>query len=232
MFRGILLALILLTIQFNRRSQKKLDQLEVEKEQLSKEKYKAQLQSLRNQMDPHFLFNSLNTLRSMVSQNHQKSEEFILNLSDYYRSTLNHSEETLSLSEEITLLNSYLRLMQDRNDKALHFEICPGEKEFGTFRLPAFALQNVVENCIKHNSMSSKKPLHIRVSRTKDGYIEVSNTVRKKLTTEPSSGMGLKLLERRYNLLGVTKAVVVSNKNDIFRVKLKLINPENERINS
>ena len=80
--RGVILALMLLTIQYNRRSQKKVDQLEIEKEQLSKESYKAQLQSLRNQMDPHFLFNSLNTLRTMVNQNHPKSEKFILNLSD------------------------------------------------------------------------------------------------------------------------------------------------------
>mgnify|MGYP000342006583 CR=1 FL=1 len=231
--RIIFVFLILLIIQYNRESQRKIDQLKIEREQLSKENYKAQLQSLRKQIDPHFLFNSLNTLRSMVRQNHSKSEEFILSLSDFYRSTLKYSEETiLAISEELTLLNSYLELMKSRNEDAVNFEISTIEKPYSNYVLPSFALQNVVENCFKHNSMSSKKPLHIQIISTTDGYFEVINTVREKMTQEPTTGMGLKLIERRYKLLGIDKGVIASNQNGIFKVRLKLISPENERINS
>lgn len=233
LFRMVFLVIIFLIIQYARESQQRIKVLELEKEQLAKEGYKAQLKSLRSQMDPHFLFNSLNTLRSMVRQNHSKSEEFILNLSDFYRSTLKYSEETtLAISEELTLLNSYLQLMKSRNEEAVYFEISTIEKPYYNFVLPSFALQNVVENCFKHNSMSSKKPLHIQIISTTDGYIEVSNTIQEKITQEPTSGMGLKLIERRYNLLGIDKGVIASNQNDMFKVRLKLINPANERINS
>jgi two-component system LytT family sensor kinase len=227
------LFLIFLIIQFSRESQRKVDQLRIEREQLSQENYKVQLQSLRNQIDPHFLFNSLNTLRSMVRQNHSNSEEFIFNLSDFYRSTLKYSEETtLAISAELALLNSYLQLMKSRNEEAVDFKISTIEKPYTNFFLPSFALQNVVENCFKHNSMSSKKPLHIQILGTTDGYIEVSNTVQEKLTQDSTTGMGLKLLERRYKLLGIDKGVIVSKQNGIFKVRLKLINPNNERINS
>jgi len=233
LIRMIFLILIFLIIQYGRESQLKIKVLELEKEQLAKEGYKAQLKSLRKQIDPHFLFNSLNTLRSMVRQNHNKSEEFILNLSDFYRSTLKYSEETtLAISEELDLLNSYLQLMKSRNEEAVDFEISTIEKPYSHFILPSFALQNIVENCFKHNSMSSKKPLHIQIISTTDGYIEVSNTIQEKITQEPTTGMGLKLLERRYKLHGIDKGVIASNQNGIFKVKLKLINPENERINS
>ena len=233
LIRTVFLFLILLIIQYSRESQRKIDQLKIEREQLSKENYKAQLKSLRKQIDPHFLFNSLNTLRSMVKQNHSKSEEFILNLSDFYRSTLKYSEETtLAISEELTLLNSYLQLMKSRNEEAVDFEIGIIEKSYSNFVLPSFALQNVVENCFKHNSISSKKPLHIQINSTTDGYIEVSNTIQEKIAQEPTTGMGLKLIERRYKLLGIDKGVIVFNQNNIFKVRLKLICPENERINS
>jgi len=231
--RMIFLILIFMIIQYGRESQLKIKVLELEKEQLAKEGYKAQLKSLRKQIDPHFLFNSLNTLRSMVRQNHSKSEEFILNLSDFYRSTLKYSEETtLEISEELMLLKSYLQLMKSRNEEAIDFDISPIEKPYSNFVLPSFALQNVVENCFKHNSVSSRKPLHIQIINTIDGYIEVLNTIQEKISQEPTSGMGLKLLDRRYKLLGIDKGLIVSNRNGIFKVRLKLINPENERINS
>ena len=231
--RILFLTFIFLTIQYGIESQKQLDKLKIEKEQLSKENYKAQLQSLRSQMDPHFLFNSLNTLRSMVRKKHDKSEEFILSLSDFYRSTLKHYEEnTLLLSEELSLLNSYLNLMKSRNEKAVQFDISGIEKKYGSYRLPSFALQNVVENCFKHNSMSSNKPLRITIHSISSDYIEVSNNMQEKLTHNSTTGTGLKLLKKRYKLLGESKGVVISKFDDIFQVKLKLINPANEYINS
>lgn len=233
LIRALFLSFIFLTIQYGIESQKKIDKLKIEKEQLSKENYKAQLQSLRSQMDPHFLFNSLNTLRSMVRQKHYNSENFILNLSDFYRSTLNHHEKnTLVLSEELSFLNSYLNLMKSRNEDAIQFDLSGIDNKYNLYHLPSFALQNVVENCFKHNSMSSNKPLRIKIVSVSNDYIEVTNNMQEKLTHTNTTGTGLKLLKKRYKLLGESKGLVVSKFDDIFQVKLKLMNPANEYINS
>ncbi|MEL7006706.1 MAG: histidine kinase, partial [Bacteroidota bacterium] len=107
---GLLFPIALfLTVQYALRSQQKASDLFLEKEQLKTENYKAQLKTLRTQVDPHFLFNSLNTLRSMVRQTHDQSEQFILSLSDFYRQTLKYSKEVkLALSKELKVLESYL----------------------------------------------------------------------------------------------------------------------------
>ena len=155
-----------------------------------------------------------------------------MSLSDFYRSTLKHHEESsLSLTEELAFLNSYLHLMKSRNEEAVLFDIAPIDKKYDAFRLPSFALQNVVENCFKHNSMSSKKPLHIQIVCTPDGYIEVSNTIQEKLTQAQGTSTGLTLLKKRYQLLGESQGVMVSTSDGTFKVKLKLIHP-NEYINS
>jgi LytS/YehU family sensor histidine kinase len=233
LIRILFLTFIFMTIQYGIESQKQIDKLKIDKEQLSKENYKAQLQSLRSQMDPHFLFNTLNTLRSMVRKKHDKSEEFILSLSDFYRSTLKHYEEnTLLLSEELSLLNSYLNLMKSRNEKAVQIDISGIERKYSSYRLPSFSLQNVVENCFKHNSMSSNKPLRIKIITLSSDHIEVSNNIQEKLTQTSTTGTGLKLLKKRYKLLGENKGVNISKFDDIFQVKLKLINPANEYFNS
>jgi sensor histidine kinase YesM len=222
--RMIFVILIFLTIQYGLNSQKRIETLKTEKEKLLKENYMAQLQSLRSQMDPHFLFNSLNTLRSMVNKNHENSEEFILNLSNIYRSTLQHkNNNTLSLTKELSFLNSYLQLMKSRNDKAIEFSIPISDSDYSNYSLPSFGLQSVVENCFKHNSMSSKRPLKIKITLADDNYIQVSNNIQEKLTQNEGSKLGLDLLERRYKLLGYEKGVVVEKGKEDFIVKLKLI---------
>jgi LytS/YehU family sensor histidine kinase len=222
--RIIFLISIFLTIQYGLNSQKKIETLKTEKEKLLKENYMAQLQSLRSQMDPHFLFNSLNTLRSMVNKNHKNSEEFILNLSNIYRSTLQHkNNNTLPLNEELSFLNSYLQLMKCRNDKAIKFSLPNSDSDYSNYSLPSFGLQSVVENCFKHNSMSSKRPLNIQITLTDNNYIQVANNIQEKLTENEGSKLGLDLLERRYKLLGYEKGVVVEKGKENFVVKLKLI---------
>ncbi|MEM9986767.1 MAG: histidine kinase, partial [Bacteroidota bacterium] len=105
--------ILFVTVQYALQSQRKVSHLSLEKEQLQTENYKTQLQVLQAKVDPHFLFNSLNTLRSMVRHGHDNSEKFILSLSDFYRQTLRYNEDTqLRLSEELTVLESYLFLMK------------------------------------------------------------------------------------------------------------------------
>ena len=186
---------LFLSIQYVLQSQKKVAHLFLEKERLQTENYKSQLQVLQAKIDPHFLFNSLNTLRSMVRQAHVNSEKFILSLSDFYRQTLTYNEDTkLQLSEEIAVLESYLFLMKSRNEEAVRVEMNVDESLHSLF-LPTLALQIVAENCFKHNSMTAARPLQIQISSTDEGYIRVKNNLQPKFGEVASTGYGLDLLK-------------------------------------
>ena len=212
-----------LTIQYALKSQRKVSKLLLEKEQLQTENYKAQLKTLRTQVDPHFLFNSLNTLRSMIRQQHSGSEHFVLSLSDFYRQTLRHNKDTtIPLSEELKVLQSYLYLMKSRNEKAVQIKLNI-DKSLYEHRIPTMALQTVVENCFKHNSMTSKNPLHINITSTKDFCIKICNNIQAKIGDNSSTGMGLELLRKRYELMNIKHGLNFNHTPERFCVQLKLI---------
>ena len=214
---------IILTIQYALKAQENISRLQVEKEQILTENYRSQLQVLRSKIDPHFLFNSLNTLRAMVRQHNPNSEEFVMSLSQFYRQTLHHHENpTLPLRDEMKMLKSYLFLMQRRNENAIQVED-EIEKEVLVFHLPTLALQVVVENCLKHNRMTSKEPLRIQLKNTASGYIQISNNKQAKLKGKEPSGFGLDLLQKRYQLMNISKGIVVEETEEQFIVRLKLI---------
>ncbi len=222
-FRLLLAVILIAAIQYSLRAQQNIARLLLEKEQLQTENYKVQLKALRAKIDPHFLFNSMNTLRSMVRQHHVNSERFVMSLSDFYRQTLKHNEHTtLQLSEELAVLRSYLFLMKSRNEEAVYVNIDVDPGLYGR-HLPTLALQVVVENCFKHNSMTSKMPLRIDVSSTKDFYIRVTNNLQPKIGKEGLSGQGLDLLRKRYELMKVDDGLVVEKMPDRFSVQLKLL---------
>ena len=221
--RFSIVILMFLTIHYAMRAQNSISKLLLEKEQNQTENYKAQLRALRAKIDPHFLFNSLNTLRTMVRHQNSKSEEFVMSLSNFYRQTLKHNDNiALQFSEELAILQSYLFLMKSRNEEAVKVDI-QIDQEVHHHQLPSLALQIVVENCFKHNSMTSKMPLHIQIRNTEDYYIEVINNVQPKLGDQNPSGMGLDLLRRRYALMNVNQGVIVEETPDRFSVKLKMI---------
>lgn len=221
--RVLLGASIFMLIQYALKAEKHFAHLRLEKEQLKTENYKAQLRALRAQIDPHFLFNSLNTLRSMVRQQHANAEKFIISLSDFYRQTLQHNENiTLRLSEELDVLQSYLFLMKSRHEEAVSVHIQVDESLL-PFHLPAMALQVVVENCFKHNSMTSKKPLCINITNTDDYCIQVRNNIQPKIGEQDSSGLGLELLRKRYGLMNIPNGLQIEETSDFFSVKLKLV---------
>ncbi|MEO7976595.1 histidine kinase [Flavobacterium sp.] len=211
-----------LIIQYAFRANKKVAQLELEKQQIQTENYKVQLEALRTKADPHFLFNSLNTLRTMVRHQDPKSERFILSLSDFYRQTLRYNEGTLiNLSDEVKVLKSYLFLMKNRNEHAVQISIHIAEELYER-QIPTLALQTVVENCFKHNMMTSKIPLYIDI-KSDHNYIEIKNNVQPMITGSSSSGYGLENLKKRYELLNIENGVDIESTEDYFLVKLKLI---------
>lgn len=221
--RGFFVWVLFSIIQYALRTQTNIAKLKLEKEKLQTENYKAQLTALHARIDPHFLFNSLNTLRSMVRQQHSNSEEFIISLSDFYRQTLKYKEDTtIQLSKELDVLQSYLFVMESRNENAISINL-DINKELYQMHLPTLALQIIVENCFKHNSMSTQDPLKISIRSTKDHYIQICNNMQPKFGEIDKSGYGLKLLRKRYALMEVEEGVIINENLDSFCVKLKLI---------
>ncbi|MEO1626225.1 MAG: histidine kinase [Bacteroidota bacterium] len=218
-------AILFTAIQFSLKSQENIAHLRLEKEQLQTENYKAQLKFLQAQIDPHFLFNSLNTLRSMVRQQHRGSEQFVLSLSNFYRQTLQYNETTsIELSKELKVLNAYLFLMKSRNEQAVKVDM-QIEEALLDHQLPTLSLQLVVENCFKHNSLTSKSPLQINIKSTDKGYIKVCNNIQPRIGGGDSTGLGLEFIRKRYALMTETDGMIISQTETQFCVELKLLKP-------
>ena len=216
-----LIYLVQYAISSNRRAQ----QMILQNEQLKTENLRSQFEILRQQVNPHFLFNSLSTLRSMIRSNDAKAEEFVLKLSEIYRQLLvKREKDTVTLKEELDFVRDYSFMLLSRFRDHLKIAIDIPE-ELESHRLPTFSLQFLLENCIKHNMISSDKPLVIKIFASPPGYVSVENRIQPKITREENSGYGLPNLIERYKLLGVPDALFVYQDEEIFRVRLNLLEP-------
>ncbi len=199
------------------------DRLQKEKEanaRLREEKLVSDLQALQNQLNPHFLFNSLNVLVSEVYDDADKAVTYIEQLSDILRYVLQSSESfTVPLQEEMAFLQSYIYLYKVRYGDALDVQLDSGLHELNA-EIPPLVLQILVENCIKHNKIQFANPLTIRIEYDK-GYILVENNLNKKTDTF-STTTGLANIRRRYALLQ-SMDVVVEETPDHFRARVPLI---------
>lgn len=222
-FRIFLISIVFIAIQQSLKALKMVEKLSSENLELKTEMYRAELDHLRKQVNPHFLFNSLNVLRMMVRDGHPKTEKFLMNLSLIYRQLLQTSDQSfVTLDQEAKTLESYLFVMQARYQDALHAtqEI---DKACLHYQCPSFALQLLVENCITHNIVSIKKPLYIKIFHEDDHSISVSNNYQPKNTPTQSNKLGLQNLKNRYDLMGVESGVEVSQTDLNFKVRIKLI---------
>ena len=207
-------------------SRKRLGEELLKTEKLQKENLKSELQGIKNQIDPHFLFNSLNVLRSLVFKDPTKAYEFINRLSLVYRVILESSRRTvISVEEEMKLLTSYVFLMQTRFSTALIFKFEIPADELKSGIMPT-ALQVLVENAIKHNSFSSEEPLIIEVFVEKE-HIVVRNQIQRKIDPIESLGFGLENTINRYKA-ATDKEVIVKESLEEFEVKLPLLKLEEE----
>ncbi len=193
-----------------------------EAEQLKKENLQSQLDSLKAQINPHFLFNSLSTLSSLVSEDPKRAERFIEELSSVYRYLLQTNELPLTtLENELRFIDAYLHLLQTRFGKGIEVQIDVDEAYY-SFQLPPLTLQLLLENAVKHNSLSPAKPLQIRIFTDEVNNLFVLNTLRKKNNVVPSSQTGLRNISRKYQLLKQPD-VVVKQTEDCFQVTIPLI---------
>jgi LytS/YehU family sensor histidine kinase len=200
-----------------------------ELERFKKENAEFQFESLRNQVNPHFLFNSLNTLSSLIFQDQEKAGSFVRELSDVYRYILeNRDRELVSLKKELEILKSYIYLILLRFEQNLSVKIdIPNRLD--NLLIPPLTLQMLVENATKHNIISKRKPLKIQIFSA-DDYLVVSNNLQQKETRTYSSKLGLENIKSRYNYL-TDKAVEITDGPDNYIVKIPLIK-NNEGINN
>lgn len=200
-------------------------QVGVELEQTKTDNIEAQFELLKQQVNPHFLFNSLNTLKYMVESGDAHSVDFILKLSDFYRFTLESRKQNLiKLSEELEILKAYVYLLKARFEDGIDLSIEINKEQYQSL-IPPFTLQLLVENAIKHNVVSFNRPLRIRLYSEKD-FIVVENLLQLKKTPESSTGMGLENINQRYTHL-IDKKIDIQASDTLFAIKLPVIYENN-----
>lgn len=192
-----------------------------ETETLKRESLNAQLDALRTQVNPHFLFNNLNTLVSLIPENPKHATDFVQQLSKLYRHILEvKDEKSILLKDELDVLKAYAFLLQTRFGNNLKVTInVPDEKM--NKRIVPLSLQLLMENAIKHNIVSSDKPLQIHVF-SDNGSLVVDNNLQMKKQISESTGIGLDNIRNRYKLLG-DKQVKVTETDTNFTVSIPLI---------
>ena len=196
---------------------------------LSRAKAEAELAALKNQIDPHFMFNSLNNLSYLVSTNPARAAVFTENLAEVYRYILSQKDRTLVLLEdELDFTNQYTALLDLRFGNALDFKRHFNGELDKQFLIPPTSVFVALENAVKHNEISEKHPLHVNID-LRDNKLIISNKMRSKRNVEHSSGIGLKNLDERFRITtgqGIHSGITDSG---IFEVTLPLIPLEGNR---
>lgn len=193
-------------------------------ESLALESVQSQLEALKNQIDPHFLFNSLNTLASLITEDNEPAQKYLEQLSDVYRYVLQSKHQTtVALTEEVTFLDSYVYLNRTRfRDNLMVRNEIPAH--IYHYHIAPLSLQMLIENAIKHNIISKDKPLVIRILY-QNGHLTIENNVQKKtILLDKSTKIGLQNIINRYRLLS-NQTVEVIQSEDWFTVHLPLLKP-------
>ncbi len=188
-------------------------------EALSKENLRSQFEVLKSQVDPHFLFNSLNTLAALIGEDNEPAQKYLEQLADVYRYVLmSRQKEMVTLEEELAFVDAYIYLNKTRyRDNLQIVRAIPASALLQ--RVAPLSLQMLVENALKHNVISKEKPLMLKLSVDAQGYIVVENNVQKKNVLEVSTKMGLQNVINRYALLTSAKIEVI-RQPDHFTVKI------------
>lgn len=193
-----------------------------EAEALKEANIQSQLESLKNQVSPHFLFNSLNTLSSLIAENPEEAVRFVNQLSRVYRYLLQSNQHRLTtVQDEIDFLKAYFFLLKTRFGEGLEMEIGIQEQHLRLL-IPPLTLQILVENAVKHNVVSVSRPLLISLTSDAEGKIYVRNNLQKKTLNVISSGMGLANITAKYRLLNIP-GLFVNELPDSFEVQIPLI---------
>ena len=181
----------------------------------------AKFESLKNQIDPHFLFNSLNVLSSLIEENPENAQRFTTSLSKIYRYVLEQKDkELVTVQEELAFAKTYMNLLKMRFENSITFEL-PENYDNQEAKVVPLSLQLLLENTIKHNIVSEKKPLHIKIY-VKDNCLIVENNLQKKEVLQDRRGVGIQNIVSRYAIL-TKRNVVIEESETIFAVQLPVL---------
>ena len=205
---------------------KKSAKKEVVEQKLIAKSANAQFETLKNQLDPHFLFNSLNVLSSLIDENPNHAQRFTSSMSKIYRYVLEQKDkELVTVEEELDFAKTYCDLLKTRFEDSVNFEFEVNEQDRKGFVVP-LSLQLLLENCIKHNFATSAKPLNIRIF-SENGFLCVENNLQQREVTKDREGIGLSNIVQRYALI-TDRNVFIEKSEQNFKVKIPLLT---EKIN-
>jgi hypothetical protein len=181
----------------------------------------AKFDALKNQLDPHFLFNSLNVLTSLIEEDPNKAQKFTTSLSKVYRYVLEQKNKDLvTVDEELQFARTYVRLLKMRFEDSIVFDI-PEKSSNPEAKIIPLSLQLLLENAVKHNVVTSEKPLHIKVFED-NGVLVVRNNLQEKQVVKKSSGVGLTNIQQRYGIL-TDRRVHINKTESEFGVELPML---------
>ena len=193
----------------------------VRNERLQRQEAEVRYDALRNQLNPHFLFNALSSLNSLIFENQQLASDFLQQLSKMFRYTLLHkNNETVAIKTEIDFIDHFVFLIQTRFAENVKFQINIAEEDLEKGIVPV-TLQVLVENALKHNVISKDSPLSIRIF-TDGNYLTIANSLNKKINVETSNKIGLTNLKTLYGFL-TEQPVITEERSNEFVVKIPLL---------
>src|SRR5574343_47396 len=217
---GLLVSLILMAVETGLFFFREWKESLVQVEKYKTESAQANLENLKNQVNPHFLFNKLSVLSSLVYKDQEKAVDFINQLSKVYRYLLNNkSNELISLEEELKFISSYAYLLNIRYSPNLTIDMQISEDK-KKLLLPPLTIQLLLENVIKHNEISSDSPLLIELKSSEKSLV-ISNKINRRISAEPSSKTGLKNIQKRYSYF-TDLPILVNETESIFKVEITI----------
>jgi sensor histidine kinase YesM len=197
--------------------------IESEKAEMQTELLKSKYESLKNQVNPHFLFNSFSVLSSLIDHDQKLAGKFLGQLSKMYRYILdNRDHQLVDLSRELAFLDSYIFLLKTRHEDSIQVDTDIPE-QFEDCQIPTLSLQMLIENAIKHNDFSHDEPLLISI-RIENDYLVVQNRLNRKRAPLHSTRVGLENIRKRY-CYKTNKSVVIQDDKEYFTVKLPVLLP-------
>lgn len=218
---GLLISLVLLSIEISVQFFSNWKKSIIEAEHYKAISAQAQLQNLKNQLNPHFLFNNMSVLSSLVYKDPDKAVDFINQLSKVYRYILDtKNNELVTLEDELKFIKSYTFLLQIRFDKNINFVLSVPAAS-SKLLMPPMALQLLIENAIKHNEVSSELPLTVKIAAN-EKELSVSNSLQLRSMNEPGSHTGLSNIKERYKFY-TNQLVEIINDGKTFTVKIPLL---------
>lgn len=197
----------------------------VETEELKKANVQSRLESLKNQVNPHFLFNSLNSLSSLINDDPEQAEKFLDEMTKVYRYLLRNNEQELTtLATELKFMQSYFHLLKTRYGEGIELEmaIMP---ELEAYLIPPLTLQLLVENAVKHNVILKEKPLHISIETLPAEQLVIRNSLQRKTVHVASNKVGLTNIAAKYKLMNQPDILIAETATH-FSITLPLIKPE------